>query len=361
MQRDRRACSPRRSVTILFVLLAAALLAPPAAAWKRPVYKGRVQAADLSSVRAKVRVRDAVVPPGRARASLNIPTRVEQYTDDHGHRITIGTTLPLLDLYPFAAVLAGTVHRAELNELRTLVVPVSQVPATCGLDVEIVGCYRPDSPESLRSGLAVVSFDYPHRTLVLVHEYGHHMDNQLLNRGHLGGRCRISNDGSRRWHFARRAQDRVFRRAGCGYNVAYDWRLNELFAQDFVVMNGIGGWQSKRFPRPTRNVLAALRKDITNPFFPGSRLYQGTLHAGDHRRHRFRLGAPTYFLARLRGPRGTDFDLKLIRRAGRRPRTHTYRRGSRERIKGRIGPGTYVLDVHADRGGGAYRLGVFGY
>lgn len=315
---------------------------------------------DLSTVVARGRVVDRILPPRLARVSSHQPTRVEEYSDEHGHKILVGTSIPALNLEPFAAVLAGTIHGDELGELRTLVVNPSEVSAECGAppDEGVVACYGPDDPERSFGGQMIVPSSHPDLLHAMIHEYGHHMDNALVNLGHLG-LCDFSNDGSRRWFFARDADDDLFGRSGCTEQVAYERLLGELFAEDFVALHGIDEWVTSDFQPPTRRMLNALDADISRPFATKRKRFRGRVSQRRQLRiRRFSISVPTFFSAVLRGPRGrrNDLDLFLWRRNGRRALEKSRKRNSRERVERVLLPGRYEVGVYAYRGRGRYRL-----
>jgi hypothetical protein len=352
----------RRGCALLCAVVACVFLwgvaSGHASSWSRPAQNGLVEARDLSRVEARARIQDGVLKPNRAEASSQQPPRVEQFTDEHGHTITIGTAIPLLDLQPYAAVLAGTIHGDELSELRVLVVPPEEVAAACGGEDTVLACYGADDAEHSYAGEMIIPSADPDLVHLIVHEYGHHMDNALVNLSHLG-LCRYDNDGSRRWFFARDAYDDLINRSGCNRNVPYRRLLGETFAEDFVVLNGIDNWFLSAVPPPTGGMLRAMRADIVDPFERQYERRSGWLGGtGRYRLQRFHLDVWTYFSAHLRGPLGrrADFDLYLYRRGGRRPLERSQRPASRERVARWLGPGRYEIVVHSYRGYGGYRV-----
>jgi hypothetical protein len=332
-----------------------------AAGWSRPADGGAVEGRDLGQVTARGEIRDRVLASRPARASqAPTPTRVERYTDEHGHTILVGTTIPTLDLEPFAAVLAGTIHRAELSELRVLVIPPDQISAAWGAAAGVVACYGADDPARSNAGEMIVPSASPDLLHALVHEYGHHMDNSLLNLGHLEI-CDFASDGSRRWFFARDADDDIVTRSGCNDSTPYERQLAELYAEDYVALHGIDEWFVSAFPPPTARMLRALRSDIFRPFTPRIIRYRNVIRRPRRgRAHLLRLEVHTFFEARLTGPGGrrNDFDLFLYRRGGRRPIALSARRRSREHIERLLAPGRYEVVPFAYKGRGRYRLRV---
>jgi hypothetical protein len=305
--------------------------------------------------RATAPVHVARARPERARAS-QAPPRVERFTDAHGHGILVGTSLEGADLRPVAEVLAATIHRDEIEHLRVRVVTEEEVGALCGGDVRVAACYAPDLERGLPSGEMVIPYPSAETTHSLVHEYGHHLDNQLWNLGALG-LCGLSNDGSRRWFFARQVADDVVNETGCGVETPWDRLLGELFAEDFVALNGLDGWVLPELPPPTPAVLRAMRDDIERPFVPRTRRVRGYVGRRGVRRIRFRLETYAWISARLTGGARAGLDLLVFRGNRRRPLLRGAPTSSRERIVGRLlPPGSYELGVVARRSSSSYRL-----
>ena len=308
----------------------------------------------VTGQRARGRVVDVVLPPSGALAA-QAPERVERFRDAHGHAIRLGTSLDKVDLSTFAALLAGTVHGPEIGELRVRVVRASEVMKHCGGGKEVVACYAPDAERRLGSGEMIVPRDAAGDAHAIVHEYGHHLDNQLWNLTPLGW-CGLANDGSRRWFFARQVANNVIEETGCSVETRWDRLLGELFAEDFVALNGMREWMLEGIRPPDSNVLAALRRDVRRPFRPRTRRVRGRVRRGRTRTVRVRLLTWTFVRARLTGTPGADLDLFVSRRGARRPLERGSGRSSRERIRALLPSGSYDLDVHARRGGGAFRL-----
>jgi hypothetical protein len=335
----------------------AAVPASAHASWTDPLPRGAVTPGEIEGTPARGPIRDLVRERRLVRKSSHAPSRVERFADPHGHAIVIGTSIPDLDLRPFAEVLAGTIHGDEIEALRTKVVLPHEVGPECDGGDLVVACYGADDPDRLSSGEMIIPSSSPDLIHAMVHEYGHHMDNQLLNLGHLG-LCDFASDGSRRWFFARDAHDDLFGRSGCNNRVTYGRLLGELYAEDFVALNGIDEWFTSDFPPPTGAMLGALNADIARPFRPLTRLYRGRVRARRYRPRYFRLTTHTFFQAVLRGPRSrrADLDLYLYRRGSRRPLERSTRRRSRESVDRILPPGRYEVGVHAYGRGGGYRL-----
>jgi hypothetical protein len=348
---------PGRAAVAAALALLTAVLPGAAHAWERPAQKGLVAPATIEGVDAKRPVRDVVrtVSPG-ARTSSHTPSRVEGYRDPHGHSIRLGTSEPGADLRSIAEILAGTVHRGELNRLEVLVMRLSQVPGECGGPPGTIGCYL--SLASSRAGLMVVGYDDSDLVHTIVHEYGHHMDKQLVNLSHITT-CGRGEDGSRRWVFAREARDRVFANTGCAGYAPYERLLGELYAEDYSVLAGIRDWPLDLFRPPSVGMTSALRRDIFEPFARSTRRFRGRLgRRGARKTRTFELDVHAYLTARLVGPsrRRANFDLGLYRSGFRKAIKRGTTADSSERIRKLLAPGTYKVRVRSRRGKGRYRL-----
>jgi len=320
-----------------------------------------VEPYDFSGVEAEKRVVDTILTDRPAAAS--IPARSETFVDQHGHRITIETDLTELDLRPYAAMLAGTIHYSEIEHVPVEVVQLADIPSICG-SAFAVACYGADLEDSVapyqgRIWIAADDTDLPH---TVVHEYGHHVDNQLDNLGHLPGwGCSFDGDGSRNWFFARQLTDDIL---GAGFTCSPDanWEnlLPELYAEDYAQLNGVSGFDLADviFP-PTQAQKNAIAFDFANPFAPRVVRLARWLRRDGLATKSLTVRHWTFLAITLRGPRGTDFDLFLYKRGGRRPIARSIRPGSRERIERIVKPGQYVAVAYAYRGSATARLAIF--
>jgi hypothetical protein len=321
-----------RYVAAVAAIVCSGLLAGSALA--REPLPADVQLEGLVSERP---VRDAIIEDS-ARA---IPARVETFTDSHGHAIRIGTDMPTLDLAWYAGILEQTMHGSEISAVLVEVVPWSSIGTACG--VGAIGCYFP-----AQGRIVVTDYD-PHGVEELahtiVHEYGHHVDLQLENLGHLVSAC-VGRDGSRSWWWVR-----VPDRFTCN---SRNWELliGELFAEDYVTLHGIVGWQLTTIGPPSASAQSRIVYDFETRFAPRTLTRTGFV-----RRHRLRTWAFsvkhwTWLTATLRGPNRSDLDLFLFRRGARKPLKASERLGSSERITYALRPGTYEVGVWAARAGG---------
>lgn len=316
-----------------------------------------IEPTNIEGVEAKRPVVDTILSPSRlmARTSANVHT--QRWMDPHGHTISISTDLPAVDLSPFAGILAGTRHRSEINDLRVQAVTMAQVGSICG-NSAAVACYAAEDPDRSYAGQMWFAIDDPDVVHTLVHEYGHHMDNQLLNLSHLGY-CGYSNDGSRNWFFERDVEDDILGAGvSCSADTGWEYLLGELYAEDFVALNEILNWTLPSVRSPTRRQLDALDYDIRMPFDPMSRTWKPRVR---HRALPYRTVTSkhwTFLTVTLSSPRRRDFDLYLYRAGKTRSFASSRRTGRFDRIARVLPPGRYDIGVHAYRGSGRARVGI---
>ena len=250
-----------RTAGLLVALVLAATAPAAVAIGPRPVTP-----IALNGLPARHAINDVTLrhPPARATAAA---AYTQLFDDGQGRTITVTTDIPGLDLTPYASILAATVHGDEIRDVLLEVVRSDQIATICG-DPQAASCYLPDDPTRNGRGHIWIPQESPELPHLVVHEYGHHMDNQLLNLAHLGG-CGFDNDGSRNWFFERDVADNIL---GSGFDCApstgWDHLLGELYAEDFVSLNGFSGWVLASAPPPTELVLSAMAYDIAYPFSP---------------------------------------------------------------------------------------------
>lgn len=340
----------RRLFAVIAVASACASIVAPANAAPRVA-----EPADLTGLSASGPIVDTVLADVPTAAIQGTP---QVFVDPHGHRITLETAIPGLDLSPYADVLAATLHRNEIEDLVVYVVRPSETGAICG-DAMAVACYLPEDPETSYRGWMWIPSEDEDLFYTIIHEYGHHVDNQLLNLAHLG-LCNFASDGSRNWFFRRDVEDNVLGAGfGCNPDLGWDKLLGELYAEDFTWLNGNTTWALIPSMRPPSHAQrAAIAFDLAVPF------EQRTL--GVRRWISFDRIAVKRFSSRhwaltsinLSGRRRADFDLYLFRRGARRPIVAKTAVGSRHRIERILRPGAYEVVVHAYATGGTAALRV---
>lgn len=285
---------------------AAALMAGPASA-AQPA--GTV---DLSKVKAKGVVKDVILDSAPKVAGIARTVARASYADTNGRNIAIDSTVPGADLNTVAAVLNSTYHGDEITDVIIHVVTLSQVAAICG-STQVLACYLPTDPVHNGKGqlwFATDDGDWKHS---LVHGYGHHMDNQLLNIAHLnsfgiGKGCGIDSDGSRDWFVVRVIGGGLADKFACN-STSWENLLPELYAEDFVVLNGIIGWQLSTATSPASSVLKAMKYDIDY----GLKLSRQKLTRTIRHLHSYTKTISTpnvsFLYVYVTGAKGRDFDV----------------------------------------------------
>jgi hypothetical protein len=337
------------------ILLALALaLFPAAASSASPT---PVEPIDIGALRPRGPIHDTVLPPSgvRARAAAAFS---EQFIDVGDHVVTMTTDIPGLDLLPYAQLLTWVIHYDEIEDVTVEVVAPTRIAEVCGEGA--VGCYQPENPGRSPRGWMWIPSVHPDLDHILVHEYGHHMDNQLLNLAHLDMGCDASGDGSRDWFFRRDADDSLLDSGiSCSSDNDWSYLLAELYAEDYTWLHGNRYWRPD-FPvgPPGDLQLEAMSSDMASPFERRARRYSPKL---DHRESRFisvKLDHWTFFTSTLRGRRAANLDLYLRKAHARRALARSRGEGSREKIERMLAPGRYEIEIFAvaDSGRGTLRL-----
>jgi hypothetical protein len=310
-------------------LCAAALMAGPAFALE-PAGK-----ADLTKVKAKGVVKDVILDEAPKVAGVAKVTARAAYADAAGRTITIDSTVPSADLNTVAAVMNATYHGAEIVDVIVHVVKLSDIATICG-SPQALACYLPTDPARNGKGQLWFGYDDPDWKHSLVHEYGHHMDNQLLNLAHLAdfkidNGCGIDSDGSRDWFFVRVVNGGLSSKFGCRTN-SWENLLPELFAEDFVVLNGIIGWQLSTASPPSSATLKSMKYDIDT----GLKLAQTKFSKKIKHQRTYTKTITTpnisFLYVYVTGAKGRDFDIwvyphgrnKLWSKAKTKGRTESY-------------------------------------
>ena len=215
------------------------------------------------------------------------------FRDPDGNLLTMATDRAGLDLMPWASVLAATYHHAEIERVHVFVTDGATLRSICGDQAQ--ACYGPDDPGRLLTGVMVIAYDDRDVVHSILHEYGHHVDNQLYNLNGLDG-CDFSSDGSRRWFFSREVANSILEKTSCDPEMGWEYLLGELYAEDFAQLSGLGLAQfDPRLPvgPPATADIGALRRDMDSPFVPFSRVFKGRFRSTRARRD-LSLDAPAF-------------------------------------------------------------------
>lgn len=283
-------------------------------------------------------------------------------TDRFGFVYSIDSSIAGYDPAPATAIIDTILHGQELAFLRVHAVTPGEIASICGPDA--LACYLADDPFTSYGGQIWFSPLLPNWEVVLIHEYGHHLDNALPNLSHLrrwgfGFGCHAGSDGSRNWFFERQIDDDVLGRGfSCSPDSAWDTLLPELFAEDYSSLNGVTGWILNSAPPPSKTQLEALAGDFS--YGLKSKVFTWKSRV-KRRKMKFRpitFSDWTFLRVRLFGPRRTDFDLYVYTTTGTRPIRSTKRRGRNDSLLTFLPPGKYILGVYAYGGKGPYRASI---
>lgn len=338
----------RRLILAIAVAVSAAAMFASSALALEPA--GKV---DLTKVEAQKEVKDAILDPGARVASAGKVVARAALADSQGQPITIDSTVGSFDLNQVAAVLNSTFHRSEITKVKFHVITLSGMATTCG-DAQAIACYRPMSSGYGELWFAADDTDWIHS---LVHEYGHHIDNQFANIGQLhaygvGAACTVDSDGTRNWFFERLGGSNTTDadRFSC---LSGDWEhlIPELFAEDFVVLNGINGWQLSSALPPTNSQLQAMRSDFDNKIYTANRKYTKKIKRKRARWTRFKTPNWSVVKVKVTASRGHDFNIAIFEKTSSRAYDVAASKGRNETLVTVVPPGTWDIGVYAKKTG----------
>lgn len=174
--------------------------------------------------------------------------------DGRGNTMRFSLEAPGATVAEPARILRESVHGPEVATVLVRLVPTAQVPALCG-SAAARACYRGRSDGA--GEITVPAVASPELDRVLLHEYGHHVDNTARNTGN-------EPDGTPGWWRERGvagllAAGRVAR----DYRLGWDRSIGELFAEDYVQLNLRTAFPFEWIAPPSPAVLDAMRQDIT--------------------------------------------------------------------------------------------------
>ncbi|MFN8124859.1 MAG: hypothetical protein U0237_20835, partial [Thermoleophilia bacterium] len=153
-----------------------------------------------------------------------------------------------------ARILRESVHGAEVATVLVHLVPAAQVAGLCGSSTARA-CYRGRSDGT--GEITVPAVSSPELDRVLLHEYGHHVDNNARNTG-------TEPDGTPGWWRERGIAALLSGgRVARDYSLGWDHSLGELFAEDYVQLNVRTAFPFDWIGPPSKAVLDALRQDVT--------------------------------------------------------------------------------------------------
>ncbi|MCC6832759.1 MAG: hypothetical protein IT200_15570 [Thermoleophilia bacterium] len=174
--------------------------------------------------------------------------------DGRGNTMRFSLEAPGASAAEPARILRDSVHGAEVATVLVHLVPAAQVGVLCG-SATARACYRGRYDGT--GEITVPAVAAPELDRVLLHEYGHHVDNNARNTG-------TEPDGTPGWWRERGvatllADGRVAR----DYALGWDRSVGELFAEDYVQLNVRAAFAFDWIAPPSQAVLDAMRQDIT--------------------------------------------------------------------------------------------------
>lgn len=294
--------------------------------------------------------------PVASAAMASAPTRAYTTAEGQSVRVRVSRAYPA-DVDADRALvdfLDSRLHGPELGGLSVYVGAPAEIERICGAGA--VACYGVDAQQMYVPGEDVhgVPVEY-----ALTHEYGHHVASWRSNRP-----WEALDWGAKYWSSAMRvcagvAAGRLFP-GNQGRHYLSD--PGEGFADGYAhVHYPAVPWQYNQLLRPDRSALAAIRRDVLQPWTgPRSRTFRGRLggRGGNMTRFRFRLRLDGAVRVRLAGPARLRAELSLqgagsadgrIVRAGRELGVEWCRRKPAElvtvTVRRRSGAGPFALRV----------------
>lgn len=321
-----------------------------------------VKPADLDGIVAERPVNDKPVAP-RALRRLE---RRQLFADAQGRRIQIASEVEGLALAPYAAVLAALRHGDEIEDVVVIVVTSERLTDICGDGA--AACYGADDPGGTsNSGQMWIDASDPDWAHSVVHEYGHHIDTQLLNVARLDATCPDRTyDGSRNWYFRRELDDDLSGHGFSCQNSPWEQTVGELYAEDFVALNGIKVWRDdigQHVGPPSAAILRGLESDLVAPFAPRHAGRVVAVRRGSQVIHSFTVKHWTLSAITFKSRSEPRADLYLRRTRAGRPAARLARSdfpAPRGRVEHVLEPGSYEVVVHrvARNGRGLLRVAL---
>lgn len=257
--------------------------------------------------------------------------------DNQGRPITFDVRAPETDVEWYAALLRAAAHGDEIATVTIRIVPPEDVPSLCGA-VEAAACY------GARGGGATIVVpagrddEVAH---VVLHEYGHHLD-QAWAVGGFG-----EPNGTPAW-WAARGMEELLRSGRVAYDYSLGWSrgIGEVFAEDYAYIHLPGRYRIPWLSPPDEALRTLLLAELAGsppaqPVAPAARpplvlVRSGTLAPRAQRAVPFGLLGPgrrVTVTANVAGAHraGTRARLEL-RCDGRRVASRTFARGQQKRI-----------------------------
>jgi hypothetical protein len=313
-------------------------------------------------------IRDRVITGDARAASLRSLARAaNEYKTADGHTVSVEVSdgyapSPARD-QALVNYLGTLLHGGELSKLNVYIATALEIPSICG--GLAAACYFPTQDTMVIVG--ELSFGGLPTSFVAAHEYGHHVENHRSNSPwpSLGW-------GTKRWSTYERICPRYL--AGEIYpGERYDeypgsfddfyWQNpGEAFAEAYAKYHSVFRnliWEWIPSLKPDEGAYSRIRQDVERPWTKlKSSSYTFNVRNGQRVRKWFPVPLDGKLIMKLRGPKGTDFDLNLLD-----PKKPTIgkstRRGSREKVRSfSCGDGRLAFEVQAVDGKGKAKVKV---
>jgi hypothetical protein len=362
---------PRRLIlTLASAALAALAIAAPAAAMPKPWGLVHLRSKDIPLGKS-THFKDAILrnPSHKAHAAVGSGTDAV-LTGPDGTRITVtissqyGQT-PQSQAAAQNAVnfLSSRVHGTELSQLKVFVGPPAEISTICGAE-EALACYAPGEERMYVPGETPPNSPVPVE-YIITHEYGHHIANHRKNA--LGPAFTL---GPEYWATSQFICAGVLSRPPAFYpgdeGDHYLDNPGEGWADSYAHLpeNGFTDQPFQFSPLFHRDDAAfnAIRKDVLDPWKGNvTKTERGTLGSSDQKRFKVVVSLDGPVIARLNGPSGSDYNLRV--RLGGQTVDKTNKAGSNDRVAGTLcsaprqpPPNTLTFIVVRKSGSGPFTL-----
>src|SRR3954449_2095834 len=203
-------------------------------------------------------------------------------------------------------------HGAELSQLRIYVAPPAEVLSECGGQEGTLACYDSGTKimvvpgEQTNTGSSGVTTSY-----VVAHEYGHHIAAARNNAPFNSFRF-----GPEYWSSYELVCDRTIRGTLAPGNEQDHYLSNpgEGWAETYAQLKYPDvDWQFNPIMKPDAGAFAAARRDVLDPWTGSTmQVFDGAFsRGGSTRQFKFDLTLDGRLSVRLRGPRASNYNLRI--------------------------------------------------